>query len=106
MGPSWFERMHNSEEECSHLLGTSVKEEMEQVLYLCIVAQLDGTCADPTSTIETSNWESEVLAPGSSLDRVLEHLDALQLSDLEDHSLGATEVVDEEELVELGIAQN
>jgi hypothetical protein len=65
-----------------------------------------GTCADPTSTIETSNWESEVLAPGSSLDRVLEHLDALQLSDLEDHSLGATEVVDEEELVELGIAQN
>jgi hypothetical protein len=98
--------MHNSEEECSYLLGTSVKEEMEQVLYLCIVAQLDVTCADPSSTIETSNWESEVLAPGSTLDRDLEHLDTLQLSDFEDHTLGKMEEIDDEELMGLGTGQH
>jgi BRCT domain type II-containing protein len=82
------------------LLGTSVKIELEQILYNCVCAQLDlADVAASTLSSQTSRTDDQHISPGCTLDRILEDLDAVELQDSERAAVSAADCFEDDDVV-------
>ena len=82
------------------MLGTSVKIELEQILYNCVCAQLDmADVAASTSSSQTYRTDDQHISPGCTLDRILEDLDAVELQDSELAAVSAADCLNEHDIV-------